>query len=105
MQDLMRLQENELERIINNAKQQLEERRNAKRLEVTEQIRELAKSVGLVVMISKKKEGGRPFGKVPPKYRHPGHPEMTWAGRGMEPVWLRDLINEGYTLDELRIAA
>ena len=29
--------------------------------------------------------------KVAPKYRNPANPEQTWTGRGVSPVWVRDL--------------
>ncbi|MGY0194481.1 H-NS histone family protein [Leptothrix sp. BB-4] len=39
------------------------------------------------------------------RYRHPVSGD-TWDGRGSQPDWLRQaLIREGYTVDELRVAA
>lgn len=29
------------------------------------------------------------------KYRHPEDPSLTWSGRGVKPVWLKKLIEEG----------
>lgn len=29
------------------------------------------------------------------KYRHPEDPRLTWSGRGVKPVWLKKLIEEG----------
>lgn len=40
-----------------------------------------------------------------PRYRHPVHGQ-TWDGEGSQPQWLKDaLIREGYTVEELRVAA
>src|SRR4051812_17257267 len=36
---------------------------------------------------------GAKLGKVAPKYRGPNG--ETWAGRGAEPVWMRDAIKKG----------
>src|SRR3954463_6294985 len=36
---------------------------------------------------------GTKLGKVPAKYRGPNG--ETWAGRGAEPVWMRDAIKKG----------
>jgi DNA-binding protein H-NS len=41
--------------------------------------------------------------KVAPKYRHPQTGE-TWAGRGMQPTWMRDYLKKrGNKLDDLLI--
>jgi len=41
--------------------------------------------------------------RVPPKYRHPEDPNLTWTGRGNKPAWVRDYLARGGTLDELVI--
>lgn len=41
--------------------------------------------------------------KVPPKYHHPDNKELTWTGRGNRPIWVRDYLNDGGTLEELLI--
>lgn len=38
-----------------------------------------------------------------PKYRHPENPELTWAGRGRQPRWVKEALNEGKSLDDMRI--
>lgn len=44
-------------------------------------------------------------GSVTPKYANPADPSMTWTGRGRQPAWIKQLITEGRTLDELLIPA
>jgi DNA-binding protein H-NS len=39
---------------------------------------------------------------VPPKYRDPKSRE-TWAGRGAQPVWLREKLKKGAKLDHFLI--
>jgi DNA-binding protein H-NS len=46
----------------------------------------------------------RPMGSVPPKYRNPNDPSQTWAGRGLQPHWLRDALKSGKKLDSFLIA-
>lgn len=43
--------------------------------------------------------------KLEPKYRHPDNPELTWAGRGAQPVWLREEIANGADIESFRIDA
>lgn len=40
---------------------------------------------------------------MPPKYRHPEKPQVTWSGLGRKPSWLQELLSEGTSLEELRI--
>ena len=54
-------------------------------------------------------DGGRPDGasrragrKVAPKYRDPKSGD-TWAGRGAQPVWLREKLKKGGKLDDYLI--
>lgn len=42
--------------------------------------------------------------KVPPKYRHPKDETMTWTGRGNQPRWVRQLVEEeGVDINSLLI--
>jgi len=34
-------------------------------------------------------------GAVPPKYRNPADPGMTWSGRGKRPRWFNDALKGG----------
>lgn len=38
-----------------------------------------------------------------PKYRHPEYPELTWAGRGRQPAWFKELVDAGTPEEELLI--
>lgn len=42
-------------------------------------------------------------GKIAPKYRNPADAEQTWTGRGRQPVWVREALEAGKTLDDLTI--
>lgn len=39
----------------------------------------------------------------PAKYRHPENPEKTWSGRGRQPEWIKDILRQGRSLDEVAI--
>jgi DNA-binding protein H-NS len=45
----------------------------------------------------------RPYPKVHPRFRNPDPPHQTWSGRGLQPHWMRKLLAEGKTVDDLRI--
>jgi hypothetical protein len=54
---------------------------------------------------SKVGRGGAAWGPVAPKYRNPGNPAETWAGRGLKPRWLTAAIASGKKLEDFAIAA
>jgi DNA-binding protein H-NS len=47
--------------------------------------------------------GRRSYPRVHPKYRNPGNPGETWAGRGKQPHWLTAQLKAGKQLDDFRI--
>ena len=49
------------------------------------------------------KRVGKPTGKVAPKYLGPAG--FTWAGRGLQPNWLKAELASGHSIDEFKIAA
>lgn len=53
---------------------------------------------------AKAEESAKGRGSVAPKYRNPENSLETWSGRGRQPVWVRDQIANGKTLDDLAIA-
>jgi DNA-binding protein H-NS len=102
--NLSQLSESELAAVIENAKKVLKDKQEGKRKEVIAQIRELAASINVNVEIN---EGGKPLsrkgGRVPVKYRNPANPADKWTGRGMKPKWLRELVDQGRTLEEFAV--
>ena len=76
------------------------------------------KSKALALVVAKAKELGfsldeltnkvsatKAAPKKPAKaaYRHPDDTTKTWAGRGARPLWLKDALNSGKTLEEFKI--
>ncbi len=37
------------------------------------------------------------------KYRHRSQNDLTWTGRGRKPGWVVDWLNQGRSLDELKV--
>ncbi len=73
------------------------------------QIIEIARNIGLPLrdilgMPSRGNRTGPPLGsKVGAKFRHPHQPDLTWSGRGRQPIWLREALAEGISWQELSI--
>jgi len=101
--DLNQLSENDLKNMIADAEKALRAKKDSKRKEVIAQIRHLAASIDATVEIKDGRRTGRSGMKVPPKYQDPNDPSKQWTGRGMQPAWVRDLIAQGYSLQDLAI--
>lgn len=41
--------------------------------------------------------------KNPPKYAHPENPELTWSGRGRQPGWIKEGLEQGKSLKDFAI--
>jgi DNA-binding protein H-NS len=47
-----------------------------------------------------RKKGKRTRSGLPPKFRHPSNPSLTWAGKGRTPLWMTELIEKGEGKDK-----
>ena len=91
----------ELKKLISDAQMAL-----AKKQEVADKVRKLAKDNGLNIsdlVATEKTKAKKPRGKVAPKYKNPENGSETWTGRGRQPRWVASALESGKTLDELLI--
>ncbi len=103
LEDLVALQ-NEINKLL--GKKQSEQKSK-----LAEQFKELAKKSGLELgvitwseeMEKAAKKAERKKKKYHPKYRNPENPEQTWTGLGMKPRWVRALLDQGKTMEDLVI--
>ena len=70
-------------------------------------IRALAATRGFDLnKLTKKALARRPKERVvPPKYCDPTNPAAVWSGRGKQPLWFREAIENGATPEQLLIPA
>jgi len=101
--DLNELSENDLKNMIADAEKALRAKKESKRKEVVAQIRQLAASIDATVEIKDGRRTTRSGMKVLPKYQDPNDPSKQWTGRGMQPAWVRNLIAQGYSLQDIAI--
>ena len=69
--------------------------------EAVAEVQKLMGDLGLTVADLLPAKPARRAAVVPPKYRDPNG--NTWSGRGLKPVWLRDAMAKGSTLDDFRV--
>ena len=94
----------ELNKLISDAQIAL-----AKKQEVAEKVRKLAKDNGLEISDllaadkPNKAKAKKPRGKVAPKYKNPANGSETWTGRGRQSRWVADALTGGKSLEDLLI--
>ena len=90
----------QLKKDVEKALKTFEERRQKEaRQKLEEEARKLGFSLSDLV-------GGKPAKKgksLPPKYRHPDDPSLTWTGRGRKPRWLVEEEEKGKSQDDFLI--
>lgn len=102
--ELSKLSVEELQILAQDIEREVVSRREAERERVLSQMRELAGSLGMSLEDVLRQERGKGGGLVPPKYRHPDNPALTWTGRGKRPVWVNEALASGKTLEDLAIS-
>jgi DNA-binding protein H-NS len=98
--DLSKLSIEELQALARDIETEIVTRRAADKERVLNQMRELAGSLGMTLEELLREERGT-GAVVPPKYRHPDNPGLTWSGRGKRPTWVNEALAAGKTLDDL----
>ena len=106
-ENLAQLSLDELSKIIHSAQKVLDEKKKSERKAVIAEIHALAESIGVKVSIegaeSVTRTSSRKGQKVAPKYRNPSNASETWTGRGVQPRWLRGLIDMGRNIEDFKI--
>jgi DNA-binding protein H-NS len=91
---------------------ELYEAKRAKRVAAMEKLRakaqEMAKSAGFTLdeIVSGGKGYKATMGKRSgnAKYRNPANPNQTWAGFGARPIWMREAIAKGVSIEKMRVS-
>jgi DNA-binding protein H-NS len=105
--DLSHYSIDELKLLPKAAERELDRRKKEQRNVALSELRKLANNFGFE--LGELVEGGAPAAKVEstkkvaPKYKHPTE-ELYWTGRGQKPVWFRELLESGTSIETLTIA-
>lgn len=100
----------ELETLKKRVDKAISTHEKKKRSEALKAIKAKAKTLGysLSELTGDTKTSSKPAKKAPKKapkiaYQDPENKDNTWGGRGPRPLWLRDAIEAGKTLDEFKV--
>jgi len=93
----------ELQALARDIEVELRRRGDEERKRILAQMKELAASVDMtlddfIAYSSSKKTKGEP------KYQNPDNPRQTWTGRGKRPSWIKAVLAQGGSLEDMLIA-
>ena len=95
----------ELNSLKINIDHELVRRKESEKSNVIKELAALAQTHGyaldelLGAMAKKPKSGSRKPAGI--KYQHPEKPQLTWAGRGRQPAWIKEWVASGKALEKL----
>ncbi|AZQ69704.1 H-NS histone family protein [Silicimonas algicola] len=96
----------ELKALSSDIEQAIADGEKARRADALKAADEAAKSFGFSLSeLTKGSRSKAPATKsaLPPKYRHPENPEVTWTGRGRRPGWISDGLASGRKLQDFAV--
>jgi DNA-binding protein H-NS len=106
--DLSNLSLGDLRNLQEQIKQEMKKREVQEVQKAREQILAIAQSVGMPLkdLISATGRGGKVganTGTVAVRYRNPDNASQQWTGRGRQPKWVKEWVEGGKSLDQLRV--
>ncbi len=105
--DLQQWQQKDLLSLQRMLAEELERRSSSERKAAIQQINAICQQVGVPILeiLSlthlKRTTGPRLGSKVDVRYQHPEKPELKWTGRGRQPIWMRQWLETGGTMEQL----
>jgi DNA-binding protein H-NS len=106
--DLSNLSLGDLRNLQDQIKQEMKKREHQEVQKAREQILAIAQSVGVPLkdlMGSGRgaKTASAGTGSVAVRYRNPDDSAQQWTGRGRQPKWVKEWVEGGKSLDQLRV--
>jgi DNA-binding protein H-NS len=107
--DLSNLSLGDLRNLQEQVKQEMKKREVQEVQKAREQILAIAQSVGVPLKdllasgTRGTKAAGSGTGTVAVRYRNPDNSTQQWTGRGRQPKWVKEWVENGKSLDALRV--
>jgi DNA-binding protein H-NS len=109
MMDLSNMSLGDMRNLQEQIKQEIKKREQQEVQKARDQILAIAQSVGMPLKDliggagrgAKSANGGT--GSVAVRYRNPADASQQWTGRGRQPKWVKEWVEGGKSMDELRV--
>ncbi|KEP70318.1 trans-acting regulatory protein HvrA [Thioclava dalianensis] len=93
----------ELKALQKNVEKAIASYEARKKKEALDQLEKAARDMGYSLSELTSAGGVKPRRAVAPKYANPANPSETWSGRGRKPRWVQAALDQGKSLDDLKI--
>lgn len=103
MVDLQQYDTPTLKKLLVDIDKELNFRKREKARQARQELRRVAAKYGFTLDELLAGKMTRSSGEADAQYAHPSDPSKTWSGRGRRPLWLKELEESGYSLEQLRI--
>ena len=102
--DLSNLEIAELKQLSEQIDHEIDKRHKQAKIDVLKQMQEAASRIGMTpeeVLGLEAAKKTKTKGKA--RYRNPEDPRQTWTGKGKRPGWIKDMLENGRTLEDMEI--
>lgn len=103
--DLSNMSVGDLRNLQEQIKQEMKKREGQEMQKAREQILAIAQSVGVPLkdLMAATAGRGSKGATVAVRYRHPDDSNLQWTGRGRQPKWVKEWVEGGKSIDDLRV--
>lgn len=101
--DLSTMSSTELRHLQDKIKMEMKKREHHDIAKAREQILAIAQSVGMPVKDLIASGVRAKTGSVAVRYRNPADAAQQWTGRGRQPKWVKEWLDSGKSIDQLRV--
>ncbi len=101
--DLSNMSVADLRNLQEKIQKEMKKREQQDLMKAREQILAIAQSVGMPLKELIGSGIRAKTGTVPVRYRHPEQTSLQWTGRGRQPKWIKQWVENGKSLDLLRV--
>ncbi len=101
--DLNSMSLEELKKLQKDVKKAIDGYQDKQRKEARAAAEAAAGALGFTLADLTRSSGQKTKTAAAPKYRHPDNPEQTWTGRGRQPEWIKEALENGQSKDEFLI--
>ncbi|MGZ3184507.1 MAG: H-NS histone family protein [Telluria sp.] len=101
--DLSNMSLGDLRKLQDQIKLEMKRREHQEVAKAREQIMAIAQSVGMPLKDLLASNRGGKGSTVAVRYRHPDNADQQWTGRGRQPKWVKDWVDSGKSIDQLRV--
>lgn len=93
----------ELTALKEKIKQEIKQRQTDEIVKARKEVQAMAQRLGVLVKDLVSPPARTKGEKIPARYRHPENSELQWTGRGRQPKWVKEWVEAGKSMDDLRI--